>query len=72
MPLAAREVTTVRQLLQHRSGLPAPETGVPEGEVPAFYLRPPTALGDSEAEALGSAAEFETAALTLFLGGHPF
>lgn len=55
VPLAAREVT-VRQLLQHRSGLPAPETGVPEGEVPAFYLRPPTALGDSEAEALGCLA----------------
>lgn len=30
---------TLRQLLQHASGLPDPEAGTPEGAVPAFYLR---------------------------------
>lgn len=28
---------TVRQLLQHRSGLPNPSAGAPENEMPAFY-----------------------------------
>ena len=36
-PAAAR--ITIRQLLQHTSGLPNPETGAPEGTVPAFHRR---------------------------------
>ncbi|HZF43667.1 MAG TPA: serine hydrolase domain-containing protein [Sphingomonadaceae bacterium] len=46
---------TVRQLLQHTSGLPNPYAGVAEGQVPAFFLRQGEALG-GVADAVGFCA----------------
>lgn len=37
---------TIRQLLQHTSGLPNPDDGAPDGQVPAFYRRTDPGAGD--------------------------
>ncbi len=37
---------TLRQLLQHASGLPDPEAGTPEGAMPAFYQRTVVSTAD--------------------------